>query len=36
MAVHSSKAVIYAALIGNMLIAISKYGAAWFTGSAAS
>lgn len=35
MAVHSSKTVIYAALIGNTLIAISKYGAAWFTGSAA-
>lgn len=35
MAVHSSKTVIYAALAGNMLIAISKYGAAWFTGSSA-
>jgi cation diffusion facilitator family transporter len=35
MAVHSSKTVIYAALAGNILIAISKYGAAWFTGSAA-
>jgi cation diffusion facilitator family transporter len=35
MAVHSSRTVIYAALIGNTLIAISKYGAAWFTGSAA-
>ena len=35
MAVHSSKTVIYAALIGNLLIATSKYGAAWFTGSAA-
>ena len=35
MAVHSSKKVIYAALLGNTLIAISKYGAAWFTGSAA-
>lgn len=35
MAVHSSKTVIYAALAGNMLIAISKYAAAWFTGSAA-
>ena len=32
---HSSKAVIYAALAGNALIAISKYAAAWFTGSAA-
>jgi cation diffusion facilitator family transporter len=35
MAVHSSKTVIYAALIGNLLIAMSKYAAAWFTGSAA-
>lgn len=35
MAVHSSKRVIYAALLGNTLIAGSKYGAAWFTGSAA-
>lgn len=35
MAVHSSKKVIYAALAGNMLIAISKYGAAGFTGSSA-
>jgi cation diffusion facilitator family transporter len=35
MAVHSSKTVIYAALAGNILIAVSKYGAAWFTGSAA-
>ncbi len=35
MAVHSSKTVIYAALAGNLLIAISKYAAAWFTGSAA-
>ena len=35
MAVHASKSVIYAALLGNTLIAISKYGAAWFTGSAA-
>ena len=34
-AIHSSKTVIYAALIGNALIAISKYAAAWFTGSAA-
>lgn len=32
---HSSKTVIYAALAGNSLIALSKYGAAWFTGSAA-
>jgi cation diffusion facilitator family transporter len=35
MAVHSSKKVIYAALAGNTLIAISKYAAAGFTGSAA-
>lgn len=35
MTAHSSRTVIYAALIGNMLIAIRKYGAAWFTGSAA-
>jgi len=35
MAVHSPKEVIYAALAGNMLIAISKYGAAGFTGSSA-
>ena len=35
MASHSTKTVIYAALAGNMLIAISKFGAAWFTGSAA-
>jgi cation diffusion facilitator family transporter len=34
-AIHSSKTVIYAALTGNALIAISKYAAAWFTGSAA-
>ena len=31
----SSKKVIYAALIGNALIAISKFGAASFTGSSA-
>jgi len=35
MASHSSKAVIYAALAGNLLIAVSKAGAAWFTGSSA-
>ncbi|HBK06279.1 MAG TPA: cation transporter [Acetobacteraceae bacterium] len=35
MASHSSKTVIYAALGGNLLIAISKFGAAWFTGSSA-
>lgn len=32
---HSTRTVIYAALAGNMLIAISKFGAAWFTGSSA-
>lgn len=35
MASHSTRTVIYAALAGNMLIAISKFGAAWFTGSSA-
>ena len=35
MAAHSSKRVIYAALIGNSLIAVTKFGAAWFTGSSA-
>ncbi|SLN35109.1 cation diffusion facilitator family transporter [Oceanibacterium hippocampi] len=35
MAGHSSKKVIYAALIGNGLIAIMKFAAAAFTGSAA-
>lgn len=35
MAARASKTVIYAALLGNTLIAISKYGAAWLTGSAA-
>lgn len=34
-AIHSSKKVIYAALAGNALIAVSKYAAAWLTGSAA-
>jgi len=33
--VHSSKTVIYAALVGRPPIAISKYGAASFTGTAA-
>ena len=31
----SSKKVIFAALIGNSLIAITKFGASWFTGSSA-
>lgn len=36
MASHSdSKLVIYAALAGNFLIAVTKFGAAWFTGSSA-
>ena len=35
MAAHSSKRVIYAALAGNSLIAVTKFGAAWFTGSSA-
>ncbi|MGH6943585.1 MAG: cation diffusion facilitator family transporter, partial [Geminicoccaceae bacterium] len=35
MAAHSSKLVIYAALAGNTLIAITKFGAAGFTGSSA-
>jgi cation diffusion facilitator family transporter len=35
MASHSSKAVIYAALVGNLLVAATKFGAAWFTGSSA-
>ncbi len=35
MAAHSSKRVIYAALIGNSLIAVTKFGAASFTGSSA-
>lgn len=35
MALPGSKKVIYAALIGNMLIAVTKFFAAWVTGSSA-
>jgi cation diffusion facilitator family transporter len=35
MASHGSKTVIYAAMAGNLLIAIAKLAAAWFTGSSA-
>ena len=35
MAAHSSKKVIYAALAGNSAIAVTKFGAATFTGSSA-
>jgi cation diffusion facilitator family transporter len=31
----SSKIVIYAALLGNLLVALTKFGAAWWTGSSA-
>jgi cation diffusion facilitator family transporter len=32
---HGTKFVIYAALVGNALIAVTKFGAAWLTGSSA-
>lgn len=35
MSSHSSKTVIYAALAGNLAIALSKFAASWFTGSSA-
>ncbi len=35
MAAHGSKIVVFAALAGNALIAATKFGAAWYTGSAA-
>ncbi|WP_417317250.1 cation diffusion facilitator family transporter [Emcibacter sp.] len=35
MSSHASKKVIYAALVGNFLIAVTKFGAAIFTGSSA-
>jgi cation diffusion facilitator family transporter len=31
----SSKTVVYAALLGNFLVAVTKFGAAWWTGSSA-
>jgi cation diffusion facilitator family transporter len=34
-ATSSSKTVIYAALFGNLLVALTKFGAAWWTGSSA-
>ena len=35
MSPHGSKTVIYAALAGNVVVAVAKAAAAWFTGSAA-
>lgn len=35
MSAHGSKKIIYAALVGNALISVTKFAAAWFTGSAA-
>jgi cation diffusion facilitator family transporter len=35
MAASSSKTAVHAALIGNMLVALTKIGAAWWTGSSA-
>ena len=35
MAASSSKTVVYAATTGNLLVAITKFGAAWLTGSSA-
>jgi cation diffusion facilitator family transporter len=35
MASHSSKVVIYAALVGNLMIAVTKFAAATYTGSSA-
>ncbi|MGD8810731.1 MAG: cation diffusion facilitator family transporter [Gammaproteobacteria bacterium] len=35
MAAHSSKVVIYAALVGNLMIAVTKFAAATYTGSSA-
>lgn len=35
MAAHSHKTVIYAALVGNLLISVTKFGAAAYTGSSA-
>jgi len=34
-ATSSSKKVIYAAFLGNLLVALTKFGAAWWTGSSA-
>src|ERR1700748_1850126 len=35
MAAGRTKTVIYAAFAGNLLVALTKFGAAWWTGSAA-